>query len=93
MRPRLVGLLVIACCSIVEPRVFGQESTAELRGRVVDAQNAAVPGATLTITNQATGVLRQTVSNADGTYFITAVPPGLYALEARAIGLLEVQPA
>ena len=86
MRPRLVGLLVIACCSIVEPRVFGQESTAELRGRVVDAQNATVPGATLTITNQATGVVRQTVSNADGTYFITAVPPGLYALEAELSG-------
>ena len=86
MRPRLVGLLVIACCSIVEPRVFGQESTAELRGRVVDAQNATVPGATLTITNQATGVVRQTVSNADGTYFITAVPPGLYALEAQLSG-------
>ena len=89
MRPRLVGLLVITCCLFVESPVFGQESTAEIRGRVMDAQNAAIPGATITITNQATGVVRQTVSTADGTYFITAVPPGLYALEAGLPGFAK----
>ena len=93
MRPRLVGLLVITCCLFVESPVFGQESTAEIRGRVMDAQNAAIPGATITITNQATGVVRQTVSNADGTYFITAVPPGLYAPRSGAAGFCEVPPA
>src|ERR1044072_8206984 len=82
MRPRLVGLLVLTCSLLIESPVFGQQSTAEIRGRVMDAQNAAIPGATITITNQATGVVRQAVSNADGTYFITAVAPGLYALEA-----------
>ena len=89
MRPRLVGLLVITCCLSVESPVFGQESTAEIRGRVMDAQNAAIPGAVITITNQATGVVRQTVSTADGTYFITAVTPGLYLLEAGLSGFAK----
>ena len=89
MRPRLVGLLVITCCLFVESPVFGQESTAEIRGRVMDAQNAAIPGAIVTITNQATGVVRQTVSTTDGTYFITAVPPGLYLLEAGLPGFAK----
>ena len=89
MRPRLVGLLVITCCLFVESPVFGQESTAEIRGRVMDAQNAAIPGAIVTITNQATGVVRQTVSTADGTYFITAVAPGLYLLEAGLPGFAK----
>src|SRR5678815_4687764 len=89
MQPRLVGLLVITCCLFVESPVFGQESTAEIRGRVMDAQNAAIPGAIITITNQATGVVRQAVSNADGTYFITAVSPGLYALEAGLPGFAK----
>ena len=89
MRPRLVGLLVITCCLSVESPVFGQESTAEIRGRVMDAQNATIPGAVITITNQATGVVRQTVSTADGTYFITAVPPGLYLLEAGLSGFAK----
>ena len=85
MRPRLV-VLTITCCLSVGTQVFGQESTAELRGRVLDAQEAPVPGANITITNQATGTTRQTVSNADGSYFITAIAPGLYVLEAQLSG-------
>jgi hypothetical protein len=64
----------------------GQESTAELRGRIADAQDAPVPGATVTITNQATGVVRQAISNADGTYFLTAISPGLYELVVELTG-------
>jgi len=86
MRSRLIGLLAIVCCVSVGGPLLAQESTAELRGRVADAQDAPVPGATVTITNQNTGVTRQTVSNADGTYFVTAIPPGIYSLEATLSG-------
>jgi carboxypeptidase family protein len=86
MRPRLIGLLTIVCSVSIGTLAYGQESSAELRGRVVDAQNAAVPGATITITNQNTGVMRQTVSTADGSYFITAISPGSYALDAELSG-------
>ena len=89
MRPRLVGLFAIACCLSAGTLAYSQESTAELRGRVQDAQDAPVPGATITITNQATGVLRQTVSNADGTYFITAIVPGSYELAAELAGFTK----
>src|SRR6267378_2659548 len=63
-----------------------QESTAELRGRVLDAQGGALPGVTITITNQATGVYRDVVSNGDGTYFATALAPGTYAIAAELVG-------
>jgi len=63
-----------------------QESTAELRGRVLDAQGGALPGVTITITNQATGVYREVVSNGDGTYFATALAPGTYAIAAELVG-------
>jgi hypothetical protein len=86
MRPRLIGLLAIVCCLSTGSLALGQESMAELRGRVVDAQNAAVPGTTITITNQATGVKRETVSNSDGSYFITAISPGSYVLDAELSG-------
>jgi hypothetical protein len=74
------------CVTSAGVPLVAQESTAELRGRVVDAQDAPIPGATLTVTNQNTGVTRQTVSNADGTYFITAISPGTYTLEATLSG-------
>jgi len=87
MRPTLrwcLGLtLYLAALSAA---VFAQESNAELRGRALDPQGAAISGATLTITNQATGVYRQTVTTDDGAYFVTALPPGVYTLVAESPG-------
>ena len=67
MRPRLVALLAFLGCFSVGPLAFGQENTAEIRGKVVDSQDAGIPGVTILITNQATGVRRQGVSNACAT--------------------------
>ena len=38
----------------------------EIRGRVLDQQGAVLPGVTVTVRNQDTGMFRETVSNADG---------------------------
>jgi Carboxypeptidase regulatory-like domain/TonB-dependent Receptor Plug Domain len=89
MRSRLVGLFVVACWFSLEPLTFAQENTAELRGRVVDTQDAGIPGVTILITNEATGIYRQSVSTADGSYFITAVPPGTYTLNAELSGFAK----
>ena len=77
----LVGLLASGTTAAT-----AQEANAELRGRVLDAQGGVLPGVTITITNQATGVYRGTVSNEDGTYFVTALAPGMYAIIAELSG-------
>jgi Carboxypeptidase regulatory-like domain/TonB dependent receptor len=59
------------------------QSTATLRGTVTDTQGAALPGASLTVRNQATGEERTAVSDKDGTFQIPALAPGLYRLEAQ----------
>jgi hypothetical protein len=89
MRSRLIGLIVLATWFSLDTRTLAQENTAELRGRVVDTQDAAIPGATILITNEATGVYRQSVSNADGSYFIPAISPGIYTLEAELSGFTK----
>ena len=86
MRTPLIGLLVLACSLSLDTRTIAQENTAELRGRVVDSQDAGIPGVTIQITNEATGVYRQSVSTADGSYFITAIAPGTYTLAAELSG-------
>jgi len=45
-----------------------QQGTAELRGRVVDSSGGALPGASVTVRNQASGVFRQANSTTDGAY-------------------------
>ena len=77
----LVGILASGTTA-----AMAQEANAELRGRVLDAQGGVLPGVTITITNQATGVYRATASNEDGTYFVTALAPGTYSIVAELSG-------
>ena len=77
MKRTLVRILFLACSLVTASAASAQESAAELRGHVLDAQDAVLPGVSVTITNQATGVYRETVTNGDGTYFITAIAPGI----------------
>jgi hypothetical protein len=79
-------LWCLVALMMVSGAALAQESTAELRGRVLDAQGGALPGVTITITNQATGVYREIVSNGDGTYFATALAPGVYSIAAELSG-------
>jgi iron complex outermembrane receptor protein len=56
-----------------------------ISGVVRDTTGAAVPGVTVTITNQATGATQTVTSAADGTYSV-AVPPGLYSVTVSLRG-------
>ena len=82
----LMTLLTVAGIMFISSAAAAQESTAELRGGVLDTQGGALPGVTITITNQATGVYRAVVSNQDGTYFATALVPGMYSIAAELSG-------
>jgi hypothetical protein len=64
----------------------GQQGVAEVRGRVVDSQNAILPGVTVVVTNQDTGLYREVLSNSDGTYFVTGIVPGSYEVSAQLSG-------
>jgi hypothetical protein len=56
--------------------------TGALSGRVVDATDAGIPGATVTVKMLETGASRSTTTNENGTYRLLAVPVG--PLEVRA---------
>jgi hypothetical protein len=60
--------------------------TSSIQGRVTDTSDAAVPGATVTATNEATGVARSDVSNADGLYRLRDLPPGPYQVRVELVG-------
>lgn len=62
------------------------QATSQLNGSVTDPSGASVAGATITLTETATGSQRTTTSNASGLYQFLEVPPGNYRLEAAAKG-------
>jgi hypothetical protein len=56
---------------------------ASLEGTVTDKSGAVVAGATVTITDEATGVSRNTVTGAAGFYRVAGLPPGRYKVEVE----------
>ncbi|MBV9623126.1 MAG: carboxypeptidase regulatory-like domain-containing protein [Acidobacteria bacterium] len=62
------------------------QSTSQLNGTVSDPSGASVIGATITLTDSATGLQRSTTTSGSGLYQFLDVPPGKYGLQAAATG-------
>jgi hypothetical protein len=59
--------------------------TSEVSGMLTDQTGAVVPGATVTLRDQA-GQIRNTTSSGDGSFNLAGIAPGHYELEVRAPG-------
>ena len=68
MRSMRLLVCVTALFALAGPPAWAQIGGGEINGLVTDAQSAAVPGATVTATNTATGVTRTTTSTNSGGY-------------------------
>jgi hypothetical protein len=76
----VVTLLAITLLAGVAHAQFG----ASVQGTVTDKSGAVVSGATVTVTEQATGVSHSSVSDASGFYRINELPPGKYRVDVAA---------
>jgi len=82
---RALALVLISILSAAAPAI-AQQGTAEIRGKVADAQGGIVPGVAIVVRNQNTGMFRETISNADGSYYVGGVTPGMYEITAELQG-------
>ncbi len=88
----LKSLMLASCVVGLVPAVAGaQVTTADLVGTVRDGSGSIVPGVTVTVTNEATGVTRVTITSDSGTYSFTALQPGLYRLAAELAGFRKME--
>ena len=83
---RLRVLTGVLLAVLVAGPAAAQQGTTELRGRVVDSQGAVLPGVTVTVRNQATGMYRETVTGADGSFIASGLVPGTYEVLAQLEG-------
>ena len=63
--------------------------TAAVTGHVTDPTGAVIPGAVVAVTNLATGVAQDTVSNGVGAYSVLNVPPGFYQITVQLEGFQQ----
>jgi hypothetical protein len=78
---RLVAIIVLTSTGLA----FAQAQST-ISGRVLDQGDAVLPGVTVTVTNQATGVMRTTVTNEEGVYFLPGLDPGTYSITSDLQG-------
>jgi hypothetical protein len=74
-------LLVLCVCGVlaVSSPAFAQQRGA-IDGKVLDPDGLALPGATVTVTNQSTGFTRTVVSAGTGGYAVPNLDPGTYTV-------------
>jgi Carboxypeptidase regulatory-like domain len=74
---KLLALLVCMAALFSVPSLLrAQSDVSGMTGTVVDATGAAVSGATITLTNKTNGLKFTAVTNANGEYRFSDVPPG-----------------
>ncbi len=83
----------VAFCLAAPFLANAQTSNASIVGTVTDPSGAAVPGATVSVTNLATGLVRNVATNEVGAYAVTPLIPGTYEVKASTEGFkTKVQP-
>lgn len=71
--------------------LIAQTGTSRITGRVVDAKQASVAGATVTVTNEATGVSHTQTTTEAGVYSFDSLPVGNYTVTVEQAGFKKFQ--
>lgn len=84
-----IGLLTLATmilCAMAPSLCAQVVPTASLNGVVTDPTGAIIPSANVQVTNTATGVKKEAVSDAQGRFLFSFLLPGTYQLDVTATG-------
>src|SRR5262245_52466766 len=84
MLRRLAAVIALSVCAAAP--AIAQQDAATLLGEVTDSSGAVVPGATVTVTNVATGISLTTVTNERGIYSLPGLRPGAYSIAIELQG-------
>ena len=81
---RLLG--VMAAVLGVAAAARAQTATGQITGTVTDSTGAVVPGATVTVSSDLTGLKREGPASKDGNYVFPLLPAGVYSVTAELHG-------
>src|SRR6202044_825661 len=86
MRRAKFRLIVVSILLLFAGLTLRAQQNSEIVGTVTDQTGAAVPGATLTLTQKETGFVYNGTSNGTGGYVFAGLNVGTYTLKATAKG-------
>jgi hypothetical protein len=77
---------LVATLLLISPVLFAQTNRGSISGVVSDPASAAVPGATVKVTNQGTNEVRTVTTAQNGTFTVNDLEPVTYRVEVDAQG-------
>ena len=87
----LTVLLVSIQWAVFHPQPIGaQITTATIVGAITDETGALIPGVTVTVRNEDTGLSRNAISDDSGRYLAPRLPVGTYEVSAELTGFKRV---
>jgi outer membrane receptor protein involved in Fe transport len=81
---------VAALCALIAPGAALAQQRGSISGKVVDPDGLALPGATVTIKEQSTGITRTATTASTGAYTIPNLDPGTYTITVEMPGFSKV---
>lgn len=84
MRKPILALLILTVCLSAVAR--GQGTASRVTGTVVDEKGSVVPGAVVTLTNEATQSVLTTETSSGGTYVFDSIQVGKYTVSVEKQG-------
>ena len=81
--------VAFACCLLLCVAHVGlaqNTNSSDIRGTATDQSGAVLPGVTVTVLNNETGVIRTFVTNGDGIYDTNSILPGTYTVTFSKTG-------
>jgi hypothetical protein len=84
-------LTAILCITVLCPPLSLAQTGGEagIQGTVTDAEGAAIPNATVVVSNDATGISLSRQTNGEGLYTVSPILPGIYTVRVKAQGFSD----
>ncbi|MGB9199094.1 MAG: carboxypeptidase-like regulatory domain-containing protein, partial [Terriglobales bacterium] len=90
MKAIRLALFVAVLLFLASSLLLAQGSEGRILGTIADVSGAAISGATITVTNTATGVSRTTASSKAGEFVVPQLEAGPYSVKIQAKGFATV---
>jgi hypothetical protein len=84
-------ILFVALLCLVLPSAFAQSDRGGITGKVTDNTGAILPGAVVTLTNEATGISQTATANGSGDYVFQLLNPGSYSISVAGQGFKTIE--
>ena len=88
---RVCGVVLMLACAFYN--VGAQTVVGRISGTIKDATGAVIPGATVSVTNASTNLVRTATADGEGFYTLTNLPVGTYTVSAESQGFKRAEQA